>query len=136
MELLADAKAGFVQMLDARRLNRFANAPDKPLEALCAPGAEAREAGGCQLDAKQIRHQFDQPILGNKLIMQQIHHQGHGAGAVLHRRCHVRRELGSGRSATLITLTVVGAMLGHLQGLGRREIEDLPRLVAGAGLCR
>lgn len=81
--------------LDRSGLHRLANAGDTPLEALRAAGAETRHGARRQLDAKQVGHQCDQPILGDKLIRQQIHHHGHETGTVL----HWRRHTPSGNSA-------------------------------------
>ncbi|HEX3989645.1 MAG TPA: hypothetical protein VHX39_00590 [Acetobacteraceae bacterium] len=81
--------------------------------------------------AEQIGHQRRQALLGQQLVMQQTHHDRREARAILHRRGHV---FGKGRArlgAASPTNAGMRAVFGNDQRLRLRQVEHLPRGMAG-----
>ena len=72
--LAADPEAGFVQVLNRRRLDQGAHRAGKVLVALGAAPAHPGDGGGHQRDAEQGGHGLGQPVLGQKLMVQQVDH--------------------------------------------------------------
>ena len=115
--LAANAKAGFIQVLDRRGL-------DEPVDDVHEP-LKPRQGGRGELHPEQIGHQLNQSVLGDELIVKQVEDPGGDPRPVLHRGRHPRGEGRLGRCPTLRAPTAVGAVLGDLQGLGLGQVEDL-----------
>ena len=129
LRLATDAKAGFIQMLDRRGLDELTHRRHELLDLLDRLRAHPGDRGGGQFHPKQIGHQFDPPILGNELGVEQIDHEGRDPRAVLHRRRDSLGKRRPGRLTTLATAAGVGAMLGHDQRGWLGQVKDLPGAV-------
>ena len=117
-------------MLDRRRLDQGAHRAGKVLVALGAAPAHAGDGGGHQLDAEQVGHRLGQPVLGQKLIVQQVDHHRDDPRPVLHRRRDVG---GEGRPRPLATVAAAAGMrpvFGDQQRLWLGQIEHLAHAVA------
>ena len=117
-------------MLDRRRLDQGAHRAGKVLVALGAAPAHAGDGGGHQLDAEQVGHRLGQPVLGQKLIVQQVDHHRDDPRPVLHRR---RDAGGKGRPRPLATVAAAAGMrpvFGDQQRLWLGQIEHLADAVA------
>ncbi len=102
LRLAADAEAGFVHMLDRRFGDEVAQRFDKAAQTPRAIPAHGGDRAGGELHAEQIGHQFDEAILGQQLIMQEVDHEGGDPGAILRRRLDVLgKRRPRGRAARL-----------------------------------
>jgi hypothetical protein len=121
-------------VLDRRRLHQCAHRAGKVLEALGAAPAHPGDGGGHQLHAEQVGHRLGQPVLGKKLIVQQVDHHRGDPRPVLHRR----RDIGGkGRPHPLATPAAAAGMrpvFGDQQRLRLGQIEYLAYAVAGGCL--
>src|SRR6266508_1730839 len=77
---------------------------------------------------KEILSQLRQQIIGQQLLLVQIHHQALKAGSILHRPIDPHRKLRPHQGSTMRTTFYFGPVFRHLQR-PRRQIEDLATLV-------
>src|ERR1022692_1980501 len=77
---------------------------------------------------KEILTQLRQPIIGQQLLLVQIHHQALKARSILYWRTHPGRKLRPHLSGTMRTTLDLCPMFSHLQG-PRRQIEDLAAFI-------
>jgi len=111
------------------------SSPQSPRASPAHPG----DGGGDQLDAEQISHQFDQTILGQQLVVQQIHHERRDPRAILHRRVDPIGKRGAGVRPATGAHAVMGAMLGDDERSRLGQVKHLASVVAathGGRPCR
>src|SRR5260370_14221318 len=132
VDLAAETKAGFVQVLDVGAAHLLAHRIDEALEPVGATPAHASDGCGNQAYTEEIAHQFGQAVFRQKMTMQEIDDHGANPGAVLHRRCDSCGERRPSSLATLRAGAEMGAMLGDRGWTGLRQIKNLPRCV---GYC-
>ena len=94
LRLAANPEAGFVHSLPLRRpgvLDRdrrhvVTRSISEALEVLGIVLAEVDDGRGGEMYAEQIIHHLGQTLLGQRLVVQQMQHDGVDPLAVLHRR--------------------------------------------------
>ena len=131
LRLAADPEAGFVHVFHGRRRHLVAHRGREALKPHGTAPAHAGDRRGDQMHAEQIGHQRGQTLLGQQLIVQQIHHHRGEARTVLHRRGHVFGKGGPCLGATLPAKAGMGAVFRDNQRLGFGKIEHLTRGMAG-----
>jgi hypothetical protein len=123
----AAPEAGLVQVLDRRGLDQRAYGVGEPLGAPGAGPAHPGDGRSHQPDAEQVGHRLGQPVLGQKLVVQQVDHDRQEARAILHRGRDPLGKQRPGFPAAPAAAAAIRPMLGDDQRLRLGQIEHLAR---------
>ena len=124
----ADAQPGLIQMLHARparrqRLDMDARPPQSPR----SPSAHRRQCRRRHTRPEQHRQDLRQTPLRQKLCMTQPHRRTRKTRTILRRSRHAHREHSPRHHPATTAAPTVNPMLHHLQGAGRRKVEQRAR---------
>ena len=133
-EAVDPLRGSTIHLLDRCHRHTIAHGDGEALEAGDAASAHGGVGGGYQMHTEQIGHQHRQPLLGQQLKMQQIHHDRRGASGILHRRSHIREEVRARLGTAMTAMTGKCTVFRDNQGLWVGKVEDLPRGMA-RGRC-
>ena len=132
LRLAADAKPGLIHVLHQCASDEIAHRFTKSLQPFGVGAAHSRDRRGGHFNAEEIGHQCDQAVLGQKLIVQQIDHEGCDPGAVLHWRVDAIWKPGACLRAADLTLAVVRTMFDNDERLRLGQIKYLTGAMANA----